>query len=154
MKYAFYIILVAAAFSVGASQFKAKLFNFIAPSVYDALTNAPKEVGSIVYDTSTAGFYGNDHEGNWVPLSASDSSDTYVSSNAALANYGTSAGFYGDLNSISLVAGEWDITAETVWYSNGATTTTQIGMGVSTTSGNSSAGMQIGDNFSLDQKNY
>lgn len=56
-----------------------------------------------------------------------------------------STGAYGDLTSISLTAGDWDVAATISSTPNGATVTTVI-IGVSTTSGNSSTGLVFGSN--------
>lgn len=57
---------------------------------------------------------------------------------------------YGDLASITLTAGDWDITYTVRWIGNGATWT-QANSGVSTTAGNSSAGLTFGSNACLSQ---
>lgn len=67
-------------------------------------------------------------------------------SSGGLVNYGITAGQYGDLDSETLNPGEWDCDLTSNWYSNGATTTTSILIGLTTTSGNSSSGMVFGDN--------
>lgn len=54
------------------------------------------------------------------------------------------SGNYGDLTSISLTAGDWDISE--VLEINGAVTGTQFVIGIGTASGNSSAGLNEGDN--------
>jgi hypothetical protein len=53
---------------------------------------------------------------------------------------------YGDITSISLTAGVWNIDASGCSHLNGATLTV-VGFGVSATSGNSSTGLTIGSNF-------
>lgn len=52
---------------------------------------------------------------------------------------------YGDATSISLTAGDWDVTFSVLVNTNGATSTQIIG-GISTTSGNSSTGLVTGSN--------
>jgi hypothetical protein len=52
---------------------------------------------------------------------------------------------YGDLTSISLTAGDWDVTAVTMFNSNGATWSA-CGNGISVTSGNSGTGLVLGSN--------
>lgn len=76
-----------------------------------------------------------------------------LSSSSALTNYVITVGQHGDLTSISLPPGEWDLDGQANFYSNGATTTTDIGLGISTTSGNSTAGMTAGDNLLYSVKN-
>lgn len=70
----------------------------------------------------------------------------YVESAVASVNAPTS-GQYGDLTSISLTAGDWDVCALAVCSLNGATMTATDGprLGISTTSGNSSTGLAWGD---------
>lgn len=52
---------------------------------------------------------------------------------------------YGDLCSVTLTAGDWDLTGTMYAITNGATVT-QIALGLSTTSGNSSSGITFGIN--------
>ena len=70
-----------------------------------------------------------------------------IEASGTLANYTITAGQYGDLTSIILPSGDWDIIAQAFYFSNGATTTTNIRIGISTTSGNSSAGLVLGNNL-------
>lgn len=70
----------------------------------------------------------------------------YVASSATLAGYAITADQWGDLTSISLPAGQWEVSTNSEWFSNGGTTTTVIATGVSTTAGNSSTGLTNGDN--------
>jgi hypothetical protein len=88
---------------------------------------------------------------NWVitTLSMTDRK----SSSATLANYPIAASTFGDLTSLSLTAGSWLVDALAVFFSNGAVTTVGVGIGVSTTSGNSDTGLTIGDNYVLGRKN-
>ena len=66
----------------------------------------------------------------------------YVESkNTSFNNYGITADEWGDLTSVVLSEGTWDISASANFYSNGTTTTTAVNIGVSTTSGNSSTGL-------------
>ena len=55
---------------------------------------------------------------------------------------------YGDLTSISLTAGDWDVSLNLTWDSAGATWSFAES-GISTTSGNSIAGLTIGSNRML-----
>ena len=52
-----------------------------------------------------------------------------------------SSGAYGDITSLTLTAGDWDVTGILA----AAGVATYIGVGISTTSGNSSAGLSEGD---------
>lgn len=68
----------------------------------------------------------------------------YVESVVALTNFpGTSN--YGDLTSISLTAGDWDVTGIIFLANNGSVTSTYH-FGISTTSGNSATGLVEGSN--------
>ena len=55
-------------------------------------------------------------------------------------------GDWADADSISLTAGDWDVTGILSMQLNGGTIT-QMDLGISTTSGNSATGLQEGDNF-------
>lgn len=68
----------------------------------------------------------------------------YIEGNATTTNF-PSTGTYGDLTSVTLGAGDWDVTANMGATPNGATVTTVI-MGISTTSGNASTGLTFGTN--------
>jgi hypothetical protein len=57
-----------------------------------------------------------------------------------------SSNAYGDLTSISLTAGDWTLSAQ-IALSGASTTATFIAIGISTTSGNSNAGLTTGDNY-------
>jgi hypothetical protein len=57
---------------------------------------------------------------------------------------------YGDLTSISLTAGDWDVSAVVYWDNTGATWTLAQ-FGISTTSGNSGTGLVAGQNFISNQ---
>lgn len=70
----------------------------------------------------------------------------YVESVVAVTNFPT-AGQYGDLTSISLTAGDWDVSAFISATANGSTFTDWY-IGISTTSGNSATGLVVGSNFS------
>lgn len=68
----------------------------------------------------------------------------YIESVIGATNFPTSTNL-GDLTSISLTAGDWDVSALLVATANSATVTTFEG-GISTTSGNSGTGLVIGSN--------
>lgn len=61
-------------------------------------------------------------------------------------NYPTSTQF-GDLTSISLTAGDWDVSAMIEATLNGATLTGDMRLGISTTAGNSTTGLVQGTNL-------
>ncbi len=68
----------------------------------------------------------------------------YIESVVGAASF-PSTGAYGDLTTIALTAGDWDVTA--IGLMSGGTTTSNWSMGISVTSGNSSAGLVAGSNF-------
>ena len=59
-----------------------------------------------------------------------------VEASSGLIAYVITAGNWGDLSSISLPAGEWDIAAWAQYRSNGVVTTTTVDVGVGVTAGN------------------
>lgn len=67
----------------------------------------------------------------------------YLESTAAFTNAPTSTQ-WGDLTSMELSAGDWDVTALCSGYLNGATVTANMQVGISTTAGNSSTGLVEG----------
>lgn len=71
----------------------------------------------------------------------------YLESKAATANYTITANTYGDLGSLTLSAGEWELNSFVVYYSNGTVTTSTIAGGFSTASGTGTTGFVIGENF-------
>lgn len=82
--------------------------------------------GTVTNDNAAAGFVGEYNETNITTLT----------------NFPTS-GQFGDFTSISLTAGDWDVTAIGEIQRNGATADDYI-LGISTTSGNSGTGLTIG----------
>lgn len=70
----------------------------------------------------------------------------YFSSATLISTNFQATGNYGDLVSTTLAAGDWDLTAVLASQANGATVTT-MAVGISTTSGNSSAGLIEGDSM-------
>jgi len=101
-------------------------FNY--PLIFSPTTNGIK--GTTTNDNTTAG-----NVGEYV--------ESVVSGDT---NYGT-ASQYSDGTSISLTAGDWDVTA--LCYANSGSTAlvTLVGVGISVTSGNSSTGLVTGSNF-------
>jgi hypothetical protein len=69
-----------------------------------------------------------------------------VSSVVSNVSFPTS-GQWGDVTSIALTAGDWDITYVAAPDKNGATVTVVVEYGISTTSGNSSSGLTYGSNY-------
>lgn len=72
----------------------------------------------------------------------------YVSASETSATNFPATTAYGDLTSITLTPGDWDISLVGHATANGATVT-QILFGVSTTSGNSATGLITGDNQAI-----
>lgn len=72
----------------------------------------------------------------------------YVESIISNAN-APATGLWGDATSISLTAGDWDISIGSFWETNGATWT-QVKNGISVTSGDSATGLVTGSNFALE----
>lgn len=85
-------------------------------------------VGTTTNDNATVGTYGE-----------------YVSSTTSGVSSFPTNGNYGDLLSISLTAGDWDVTGTIQAQINGATWTNAL-IAISTTTGNSSAGITEGVN--------
>lgn len=69
----------------------------------------------------------------------------YVTSFQTLVN-APATGVYGDLTSIALTAGDWDVFCQGEIKLNGATAT-EVDYGVSVTAGNNTTGLVSGDNF-------
>lgn len=94
--------------------------------------------GNITFTPTTNGIVGTTTNNN----TSAGNVGEYIESVVANISAPTS-GQFGDLTSISLTAGDWDISASVYWDSNGATwTNTQLAIG--TTSGNSGAGTVLG----------
>lgn len=70
----------------------------------------------------------------------------YIESVVSAVNYPTSTQ-YGDATSIALTAGDWDVSADAEIDVNG-TTFTELNLGISVTTGNSSTGLTTGSNTS------
>ena len=91
--------------------------------------NSSSLVGTTTNDSAVAGYVGQFVE----------TINTYPN------NFPTTS-TYGDGTSISLTAGDWDVTA-TIYVSNKGTTTTIAVFGISQTSGNSTTGLTVGSNW-------
>ena len=68
----------------------------------------------------------------------------YIESVVAATNF-PATGVYGDFASVSLTAGDWDVTLQGEALINGATWTSCL-IGLSSTSGNSATGLVVGSN--------
>lgn len=61
-------------------------------------------------------------------------------------NFPGASGAYGDMTSLSLTAGDWDVSLAVYLVLNGATMTAGVRAGISTTSGNSATSLVPGSN--------
>jgi hypothetical protein len=93
----------------------------------DGTTGAIAIRGTTTNDSGAAGFVGE-----------------IISATQTATNAPTSTEF-GDLTSISLTAGDWDVNGLIAWDNNGATWT-DCRIGISSTSGNNATGLATGDN--------
>jgi hypothetical protein len=93
--------------------------------------------------TATGGIVGSDGTAD----ATSGNVGQYVSSSVSALSSGAGSGVWNDMTSISLTAGDWDISAIASWHANSASGITRCAMGISTTSGNSSSGMTQGNNL-------
>lgn len=84
--------------------------------------------GTTTNDSAVAGFLGEYVE-------------SIISTNTSYPTSGT----WGDMTSISLTAGDWDVSLTAYFNQNGATVSGQD-IGISSTSGNSSSGLTLGTN--------
>lgn len=95
-----------------------------------ALVAQFSNTGSVIQGTTTNDAAAAGTVGEYV--------DSYVTVTSAPTN-----SEWGDLTSISLTAGDWDVSGCAEWQSNGATWT-EVYTGISTTSGNSATGLSSG----------
>lgn len=65
---------------------------------------------------------------------------------STLTNFPATTGNLGDATSISLTAGDWDVEFIVLLNESGGSLTTQMDVGISTTSGNSATGLTLGEN--------
>lgn len=70
----------------------------------------------------------------------------YVSSSISTFTNVTTTNQYADLTSISLTAGDWDVSGQVYYFNNGATWTAIVS-GISVTSGNSATGLVNGESL-------
>lgn len=96
--------------------------------------------GNLAFTPTTAGIVGTPTNNN----TAAGNVGEYVESIVSATNFPTSTN-HGDLTSISLTAGDWDVTAIMFDSRNGATVTA-VEAGISVTSGNSGTGLVQGSN--------
>jgi len=106
-------------------------------------------IGRVTSNQTTAG--------TWAALPTSESLrrldnikaiELIESSSAGFVSYGITVNQFGDLTSIDLPPGEWDISALTILRGGTGFAPGSVQMGISTTAGNSTTGLVFGDNRS------
>lgn len=98
--------------------------------------------GNLAFSPTTKGITGtttNDAAAAGVVGEYTSARDSGGQNSPATANW-------GDASSLSLTAGDWDVTG-TVYWNRAGSTWTEANIGMSTTSGNSTTGLNIGDNY-------
>lgn len=101
---------------------------------------------NIVFSPTTKGVKGTTTNDNAAALNVGE----YVSSVIALTNIAVASGTYFDVTSISLTAGDWDISVNFNILRNAATfTALNFQTGATTTTGASSTGLVDGDNLGI-----
>lgn len=96
-------------------------------STFNTFTSSIAAKGTTSNDSAIAGYVGE-----------------YISSSSLTTAF-PSTGVFGDLVSMTLTAGDWDVSLNMYPTRNGSTWT-EIEAGISTTTGNSSTGLTVGDN--------
>lgn len=96
------------------------------------------------YDSSLASV--SIHGTNQVSDASAGYVGEYISSASAGSTNLPATTTYGDATSISLTAGDWDVSALVRFDTTTSTTTTFAAIGISTTAGNSGTGLNFGDN--------
>jgi hypothetical protein len=82
------------------------------------------------------------------PLGVETATKEFIQARVTSAtNWPVAVSTYGDLTSIPLTPGEWDLTGIVGTFNNGAVTSTIMTIGISTTSGNSGTGLVRNDSF-------
>lgn len=98
--------------------------------IVDPTTTSVSITGTNTNDSASAGYVGE-----------------ILTSSVSNVTVGTSAQYY-DVTSISLTAGDWDLSGVVVYGANSATfTSTDLELGISSTSGNASTGLTQGSNY-------
>ena len=108
-------------------------------------STAPNGTYSAIPDTLTVGIASL--------LTAPITGQTTTANSAGLITYTDTAGQYGDSTSFILPPGTWNLSCLGNFTSGGATTTSAVSLGFSTTSGNSGTGQTVGDNRCVVSKN-
>lgn len=96
---------------------------------------------NIAFNPTTAGIVGTTTNDN----AASGNVGEQVQSVVGAGSVGTTAQFF-DITSISLTAGDWNVSGVAVYARNGATII-DYSLGISTAAGNSASGLVTGDTF-------
>lgn len=104
------------------------------------LPGAATVTGNLTFSPTTAGIVGTTTNNN----TAAGNVGEYVESVVGSTAFPTTS-VYGDLTSISLTAGDWDVSANFLFLRNGCSIN-DMEIGISTVSGNSSAGLVAGNN--------
>ncbi|MEK6628841.1 MAG: hypothetical protein AABY53_09460 [Bdellovibrionota bacterium] len=108
-----------------AQEYNPESFDVIAPTVMDN-DNAPKQVGSIIYNLSTGSFYGFDNTGKWVTISTATTIDGLVEASATDSAV-TNDNSWHNLATLNLPPGTWEISGSVILKT--------VGAGLSTTAG-------------------
>lgn len=98
-------------------------------------------IGNLIFNPTTKGVKGTTTNDN----TSAGNVGEFVSASDLTDPAFPATGTYGDLASISLTAGDWDVSIVGRANQNGATWTL-VEIGISTTSGNSGTGLNTGDN--------
>lgn len=99
--------------------------------------------GNLTFSPTTAGIVGTTTNNN----TAAGNVGEYVESLSAANVNAAATGVYDDLTSISLTAGDWDISVIVTYENNGATWT-GTGFGIGTVTGNNATGLITGQSVS------
>lgn len=98
--------------------------------------------GSLSFSTSGQGIVGTTSNDN----AATGNVGQYVQTVGADSAWSTGTGDYGDLGSISLTAGDWDVTGISMFYNSNSAGLSASILGIGLVSGNSSSGLVYGQN--------
>lgn len=96
--------------------------------------------GTITFSPTTSGIKGTTTNDN----ATSGNVGEYISASASNQTFGTSD-TYSDGASISLTAGDWDVSASVFWATSGGTSWLYQDLGISSHSGSSTTGLTLGD---------
>jgi hypothetical protein len=82
----------------------------------------------------------------WEVIGSSFKQKLISAAQASATNYAITAGQWGDLTNVALTPGRWRFRYTISLLNNGATTFGRAAIGISTTTGNSTTGLNIGEN--------